>query len=101
MAEKQTMPYVCHVLVCTNDRHGERKSCADGDNPAVRKQLKDEVKKRGWLGKVRVSQCGCMGLCAGGPNVAVYPHKIWFADVRLEDVGGILDTIQTLLDDTA
>ncbi len=95
--EENTSPYVCHVFVCINDRKGERKSCADGKSPAVRKALKKEVEKRGWVGKVRVSQCGCMGLCAKGPNVIIYPQKFWFSDVSENEVIRILACIESLL----
>ncbi len=77
--QKETSPYTCHVFVCTNDRHGERPSCADGGgNAALKDYLKDQVEKRGWKGRVRVSSGGCMGLCGKGPNVMIYPQKAWF-----------------------
>lgn len=97
MAVQSKSPYTCHIFVCVNDRHGQRKSCADGDNPAIRKSLKEEVAKRGWRPQVRVSQCGCMGLCADGPNVIVYPQQIWFADVSNDDVHTILTAVDGIL----
>ncbi len=48
MALQKESPYVCHVFVCTNDRGGERKSCADNKSPLIRKRLKEEMKTRGW-----------------------------------------------------
>lgn len=90
-------PFVCHVFVCVNDRHGERKSCADGQGAALKDRLKDEVAKRGWKGRVRVSQCGCMGLCEKGPNVILYPQKVWFSAVAPEDAGAILQRIESFL----
>ncbi len=97
MAEKKPSPYACHIFVCVNDRQGQRKSCADGDNPILRKTLKDEVVKRGWRPQVRVSQCGCMGLCADGPNVILYPQKIWFSHVSSDDVATILSAVDGIL----
>ncbi len=94
--EEQTVPYGCHIFVCTNDHHGKRKSCADGGNKAVRTLLKAEVKKRGWTGRVRVSQCGCTGLCMKGPNVLIYPQKIWFSDVTEADVTVILAKVDAI-----
>ena len=29
--QKEISPYACHIFVCTNDRRGEKKACADGD----------------------------------------------------------------------
>lgn len=89
MNEAKT-PYLCHVFVCVNDRRGERKACADGNSPAIKDYLKEQVEKRGWKGKVRVSNCGCMGLCAKGPNVMVHPQGLWFSGVTLQDAEAIL-----------
>ena len=97
MAELKESPYVCHVFVCTNDRGGKKKSCADNDSPLIRKALKEGVNERGWKGKVRVSQSGCMGLCAKGPNVMVYPQKIWYSQVSTDDVDLILSKIEEVL----
>jgi (2Fe-2S) ferredoxin len=90
-------PFACHVFVCTNDRKGARKSCADGDNVAVRQILKQEVTDRGWKGRVRVSQSGCLGLCEEGPNVLIYPQKIWFSTVGAKDVGQVLAAVEEIL----
>lgn len=90
MAEKRLSPYVCHVFVCTNDRHGTRRSCADGNSPAVREALKRAVNDRGWRGRVRVSESGCLGLCDDGPNILLYPQRTWFSGVTPEDVPEIL-----------
>jgi len=98
MAKQKESPYICHVFVCTNDRKGERKSCADQNSPLISKTLKEEVGNRGWKKQVRVSQSGCMGLCAKGPNVMIYPQKIWFSEVSIDDVGQIVSQIEAILD---
>ena len=97
--KRETPPYTCHVFVCTNNRHGERKSCADGGNEALKDFLKEEIEKRGWKTRVRVSSSGCMGLCARGPNVILYPQRIWLCDVSLREGERILDEIAALLAD--
>ncbi len=95
--EENTAPYTCHILVCTNDREGKRKSCADSDSPGIRKSLKAGVKERGWVGDVRVSQCGCLGLCQKGPNVIIYPQNEWFASVSPADTDAILSKVESFL----
>ena len=99
MAELNESPYICHVFVCTNDRGGKRKSCADGNSPEVRAALKQAVADRGWKPKVRVSQSGCLGLCAKGANVILYPQKTWFSNVYLEDVDQIISAIEKIMDE--
>lgn len=82
--------YKCHVLVCVNDRQGERKSCADSNSREIRSLLKDSVKALGFpKGEVRVSQTLCLGLCSEGPNVMIYPQNIVFSGVTVDDVPAI------------
>ncbi len=97
MADKKESPYLCHIFVCTNDRNGKRKSCADNDSRLVRSNLKEAVNNKGWKGKVRVSQSGCLGLCANGSNVIIYPQNIWFAGVLPEDVEEIMSAVQEIV----
>jgi (2Fe-2S) ferredoxin len=35
-------------------------------------------------GRVKRSETPCLGVCAGGPIVAVYPEGIWYAGVTPE-----------------
>jgi (2Fe-2S) ferredoxin len=101
MAERGTSPYACHIFVCTNDRGGARKSCADGTSALIKAALKQEIARRGWKGRVRVSECGCMGLCEQGPNVIVYPHKGWFSAASAEDVPAIIALVEEILQGSA
>ncbi len=98
MEDEQKSPYDSHVFVCTNDRSGVRKSCADGNSQEIRTRLKSEINNRGWKGRVRVSQCGCMGLCAKGPNVMIYPQQSWFAAVTEEDTDAIIARLESMLE---
>ena len=97
MPKQDASPYVAHVFVCTNDRGGERRSCADDDSQLIKSKLKDAVSEKGWRGKVRVSTSGCMGLCAKGPNVMIYPQKVWFSEVLPDDVDEIVSTIERIM----
>ncbi len=99
MPKQNESPYVSHVFVCTNDRGGVSKSCSDNNSQLIKSTLKDVVTGKGWKGKVRVSTSGCMGLCANGPNVMIYPQKIWFSEVSPDDVNEIVSTIERVLAD--
>lgn len=94
MIKKNESPYISHVFVCTNDRKGERKSCSDNNSELIKATLKSVVNENGWKEKVRISTSGCMGLCANGPNVIIYPQKIWFSEVSLDDVEEIVAVIE-------
>ena len=90
-------PYQCHVFVCTNDRQGKRKSCADGGTVSLRESLKARIAEMGLKGKVRISKCGCLGLCADGPNVIIYPQKVWFSAVSNDQIDNILQEIEKVI----
>ena len=94
----EEIPYKCHVLVCVNDRQGERKSCADGNSQEIRKRLKESITAKGWpKNDVRVSQGLCLGLCQSGPNVMIYPQNLLFSGVTLETLPSILEKIGEIL----
>lgn len=99
MIKQEESPYVCHVFVCTNDRGGEGKSCADNNSQLIKSKLKDVVTEKNWKGKVRISTSGCMGLCANGPNVMIYPQKVWFSEVSPNDIDEIVSTIKQIMAD--
>ena len=97
MPKQNESPYVSHVFVCTNDRRGESKSCSDNNSQLVKAKLKDIVNENSWKGKVRISTSGCMGLCVNGPNVMIYPQKVWFSEVSPDDVDEIVSTIECIM----
>ncbi|HVZ48484.1 MAG TPA: (2Fe-2S) ferredoxin domain-containing protein [Gemmatimonadaceae bacterium] len=75
-------PYRRHVLVCTGgfcsvDRRGR----------AIYAKLAELLQREDLLfGPTRVkrSEAPCLGVCAGGPIVAVYPEGVWYAAVTPE-----------------
>ena len=75
-------PYSRHVLVCTggycsSERRGR----------AIYAHLAKLLQREGLLygpGRVKRSEAPCLGVCAGGPIVAVYPDGIWYGGVTPE-----------------
>jgi len=90
-------PYQCHIFVCVKSRNGERKSCGDGESAGLKAALKDEINARGWKGKVRVSESGCLGVCGVGPNIMIYPQGTWLTQVKPSDLPDILKTVEPML----
>lgn len=41
-------------------------------------------------GKVRVSKSGCLGRCAIGPCIVIYPEAVWYTYASLEDLDEII-----------
>ncbi len=72
-------PYRHHVLVCTGS------SCSpDRQGRALYTYLAQLLEREGLLfGPTRIKrgETPCLGVCAGGPIVVVYPEGIWYANV--------------------
>lgn len=95
--KQRTSPYVCHLFVCTKSRNGEKKSCGDAGTPDLKATIKAEIKKRGWKSTVRVSDSGCLGVCSAGPNIMIYPQKIWLAAVSPGDLPEIIRIVEEIM----
>ena len=93
--QEQKVPYQKQILVCTNDRKGERPSCGDHQGEAVFQELRRLAKERGLHPKIRVAQAKCLGQCAQGVTVMVYPDEAWYSSVQLSDVEKIAEKYLT------
>src|SRR5262245_1573020 len=94
--ELKDVPYSRTVFVCTNARAEGRVSCANHgrDGALICEALKEEVKKAGLKGKVRVARSGCLDLCEKGPNLFVYPDNEWRSGVSLADVPELVEKLK-------
>ncbi len=83
-----------HVFVCTG------KSCSANDGEATLQAFWDVLAEKGLLygkrgskeGRVVVTKCGSVGLCAVGPAVLIYPDGVWYAGVTPQDVDELVET---------
>jgi (2Fe-2S) ferredoxin len=89
--EINDVPYARQIFVCTNDQKGIKPSCADHQGEDVFTQLRAIAKERKLHPKIRVAQAKCLGQCAKGVNIMIYPENIWISGVRTEDVASIAD----------
>jgi (2Fe-2S) ferredoxin len=74
-----------HVLVCGSG------DCKKRGSKVVRKVLKEELRKRGMVGDVRVDSVDCLGLCKHGPNAVVYPGGTWYLGLTRSDVPEVVE----------
>jgi (2Fe-2S) ferredoxin len=81
--------YKKHVFFCVNQRTNGKKCCADAGARAMRDFAKEHVRQLG-LKDVRVNQAGCLGRCAEGPILVIYPEGIWYTYHNQADVGEII-----------
>ena len=93
MKEQQT-PYEIHVFVCNNMKTST--SCGHRGGQHVVEKLKAIGRERGWKPAIRVSRSGCLGQCAAGPNIMIYPTETWFSGVQLDTLDEVVDYIENL-----
>ena len=87
----ENTPYKRQIFVCTNNANGEKASCGDHKGEEVFRQLREIAKAKKLHPNIRVAQAKCLGQCANGVNIMVYPENVWHSDVRLEDVSALAD----------
>lgn len=84
-----------HLFVCTNSRDDAcRKSCGDnGLGEMALNYLREEAKKRQLIGigKLRISQSGCLGRCPSGPILVIYPEGRWYRYQNQQDLLAIVE----------
>jgi (2Fe-2S) ferredoxin len=72
-------PYAKHVLVCVGG------FCSpDQRGRELYRLLPTLLQREGLLfgpGRVKRGETPCLGVCAGGPIVVVYPEGVWYAAV--------------------
>ena len=75
-------PYSRHVLVCTGGY-----CTTDRKGRALYAQLASLLQREDLLfgpGRVKRGEVPCLGVCAGGPILVVYPEGTWYAHVTPE-----------------
>jgi NADP-reducing hydrogenase subunit HndC len=53
-------------------------------------EFEAQLEKNNLQDEIRVVKTGCLGLCAKGPNVVVYPEGVYYTHVSLEDAAEIV-----------
>jgi (2Fe-2S) ferredoxin len=72
-------PYARHVLVCTGGYCSPTR-----EGRALYAQLAQLLQRESLLfgpRRVKRGETPCLGVCAGGPIVVVYPEGVWYAGV--------------------
>lgn len=93
--QRKEVPFQATAFVCVNAREGKAACGNPGAGGAeLCKTLKDEVKRLGLKGTVRVARSGCLDRCSEGPNLFLYPAGEWYSGVSPDDVPEILRRLQ-------
>ena len=75
-------PYARHVLVCTGGFCSPTR-----EGRGLYSLLASLLEREGLLfgpSRVKRGETPCLGVCAGGPIVVVYPEGVWYAGVTPE-----------------
>ena len=81
-----------YIFVCENVRENGEVCCGPASmGTGYVERLKEQVKKQGLKGKIRVSRTGCLDVCAQGPNILVYPEGRWYSHVTEQDLEIIIE----------
>ncbi|ATX78718.1 (2Fe-2S) ferredoxin [Mariprofundus aestuarium] len=87
MPKPMMMPYKRHAIMCCG------KSC--GENLPLLNYLKEKVAAAGLIvgdpDAVRVNRAGCLGVCAEGPIMVVYPEGVWYCNLNQSAIDRIID----------
>jgi (2Fe-2S) ferredoxin/predicted O-methyltransferase YrrM len=83
-------PFRYHVLVCTQAKPENVRSCAASGAGAIVGALQNELRAQRLADDVIVSTTGCLGGCENGPIVIVYPDAVWYGAVTPADVAEIV-----------
>ncbi len=87
------MYYRRHVFFCTNRHENGKACCEDHDATEAWSHAKRVVQERGLAGPggIRINRSGCLGRCAEGPVVVVYPEGVWYGYRDLNDVDELIE----------
>jgi len=90
--EESKTPFATHVFVCQATREDGRAACGNRwDAPEAADAIKAALKERGV--DARITRTGCLGPCAEGPNVMLYPGKTWLKHCHRDNLTEIVDRV--------
>ena len=80
-----------HVFDCQNlrDADNPKGCCADKGAAEVLDRLRHLAHEAGLKGRMRINASGCLGQCAHGLTIVVYPEAVWYRAVKLSDADEI------------
>ena len=82
--------YKRHIFVCINSREtGD--CCAKSGAEEILRLLREHINNNGLAGQYNVTKTKCLGHCAEGPTIAIYPEGVFFKKVCVADVQKIID----------
>lgn len=87
--------YKNHLFICNNLKENSKKCCGMYDTATILAYTKQRAKELNLNKetKFRISGSGCLGRCADGPLLVIYPQGIWCTYRDQHDIDTILASI--------
>lgn len=97
MKELENVPCTKQVLICTNDRPGEKPCCSRYGGMEFFKKFKEKMKATGLNKTIWVTRTGCLGYCNDvGTTVAIHQagktHR-WISEVKDADFDRVWEEV--------
>ena len=85
--------YQKHIFFCTNLKTEGKQCCAEANPEHYFQYARSCLKQRDLVGegKIRVSKAGCLGRCAAGPCIVIYPEGVWYTFHNEADIEVIIE----------
>lgn len=86
--------YERHIFICMNQKIAGKPCCANKGGKPYAEYLKEKLTALNMhgAGKIRVSQSGCLGRCAQGPCLLIYPEGIWYTYESFDDLDEVIES---------
>lgn len=88
--EEIPQKYERHIFVCINERE-EGDCCGKRGSMEILYALREHINQNGFVGRYNVTKTKCLGHCAFGPTIAIYPDGKIFCKVDMKDVNKIIE----------
>lgn len=88
------MYYKKHVFICINQKAAGKPCCANHQTELLAEHLKSQLLEKEMHGpdKIRVTRSGCLGRCAIGPSMVIYPEGVWYRPKTTHDIDIIIES---------
>ena len=64
--------YARHIFVCVNEREN-KEDCSNKNSAEILRILREHINKNSLVAKYNITKTKCLGHCADGPTIAIYP----------------------------
>lgn len=74
-----------HIMICAGT------GCTSSNSEGIIAEFNENIKLFGIEEEIKIVKSGCLGLCAKGPVVIIYPEQSIYSMVQVEDVKEIVE----------